>query len=148
MYRLMSLVFIWLTLAGCSSVPLGDPVRSAELKRFEIKQGVGQVYICRGDGHRNGSRLSVDLDGKPVTRLVGSTFFYVEVPPGKHEVAARSHEHDSIIPFSIAAGEQKFFQVWYTEGIIFLWAFVEERDVASGKACVEAGKLIASSNPR
>jgi hypothetical protein len=132
-----------LALVGCSTVPLGDPARSAELKKFEVKQDVGQVYICRGDGHRNESRLSVELDGKPMGRLLGNTFAYREVTPGNHEAVATSHEHDSKIPFSIAAGEQRFFRAWFTAGIIFMWAFLEDLDVATGKACVEAGNLAA-----
>ena len=142
-------VFAVLVLTACSTpVPLGDPARSARLKEFPVKPGVGQVYVCR-DGRDYGKRVrtSIELDGRIIGEVSQSTFLYSEVPPGTHEVVAKSPEHDSRIKFDIAAGEQKFFQTWLSIGAFSLWAIAEEIDAAAGKACVSGGNLAGAPAP-
>lgn len=44
-------------LAGCQTAPLGDPARSAELKKFTTNSALGQVYVCR-DSRMLGAAVS------------------------------------------------------------------------------------------
>ena len=139
-------VFALVLLAACRTpVPLDDPARSAKLKEFSLKPGVGQVYVCR-DGRRYGkrARTAVEIDGQPIGEVSQSTFLYKEVAPGTHELIAKSPEHDSRVTFDIAAGEQKFIQTWLSIGAFSLWAIAEEIDATAGKACVAEGNLAVS----
>lgn len=136
-------------LAGCASVPLADPARNAELKKFAAKSDVGQIYVCRSSS-TFGMAITPDIevDGKIVGPIGRSTYVYLELPPGDHTVVAKTMEHDSKMPFSIAAGEQKFFQTWISMGILSGWGLVDAMSADEGRKCVTEGNLVAMDSKK
>jgi hypothetical protein len=135
-----------LVMSGCASVPMGDPARSAELKKFTPKTDVAQIYVCRNSRTFGmGIRPDIELDGKQVAKIPRSTYIYQEVKPGAHTLVAKTLEHDSKLPFTIAAGEQKFFQTWISVGVFAGWGLIDEIDQAAGKECVTDGELVESA---
>lgn len=138
---------IVLAMTGCASVPMGDPARSAELKKFTPKADVAQIYVCRNSRTMGmGIRPDVELDGKPIAIIPRSTYIYQEVKPGNHTLVVKTLEHDSKLPFAIAPGEQKFFQTWISMGFIAGWGIVDEIDQAKGQECVAEGDLVESAS--
>jgi len=136
-----------LAMAGCASVPMGDPARSAELKKFAPKADVAQIYVCRNSRTMGmGIRPDVELNGKQIAIIPRSTYIYQEVKPGNHTLVVKTLEHDSRLPFTIAAGEQKFFQTWISLGFIAGWGIIDEIDPAKGKECVADGELVESAS--
>jgi|GEM_PF-2084584 hypothetical protein len=137
-----------LALAACQSVPLGDPGRSAELKKFVANPNAGQIYVCRDDRFF-GAAISptVELNGKPVARLGRSNYFFAELPPGDHTVVMKTLEHDSKLPFKIAAGQQIYFQTWISFGIIAGRAIIDTYSTEDGKKCVTASDLAGPLEP-
>ena len=143
--ELLTLLFAAALLAGCGSVPLGDPARSAELKKFQAQSDVGQIYVCRSSsGLGLAIKPAIEVDGKVVAYIARSTYIYVEVAPGDHSLVAKTMEHDSKMPFAIAAGEQKFFQTWISPGFLSGWGIVDSMTSAEGKKCVSDGELVAT----
>lgn len=92
-----------------------------------------------------GIRPDVELDGKQVAIIPRSTYLYQEVKPGTHTLVVKTLEHDSKMPFTIAAGEQKFFQTWISMGILAGWGIIDEIDQATGKECVADGELLETA---
>lgn len=92
-----------------------------------------------------GIRPDVELDGKQIAIIPRSTYFYQEIQPGTHTIVVKTLEHDSKMPFTIAAGEQKFFQTWISMGILSGWGIIDEIDPTAGKECVTAGELLETA---
>lgn len=132
--------------AGCSSVPLADASQSANVKSFQTKAEVGQIYVCRSSTFFGAAiKPTIELDGKALSDIGRGTFLYAELPAGDHLLVTKTLEHDSKLPFSIAAGEQKFFQVWISMGVLAGWGIVDAMPTAEGKKCVSEGDLVAST---
>ena len=130
-------------LTGCGSVKLADPARSNELKQFAPNKGVGQVYVCRTSTFFGAAvRPTIEIDGKPVATIGRSTFGYTELPAGDHIIVAKTLEHDSKMPFTIAAGEQKFFQTWISMGVLAGWGLIDAFSTEDGKKCVTEAELV------
>lgn len=141
--RAMLIAGVMLAASGCASVQMGDPVRNTELKKFESKPDIGQIYVCRGGNMMGvGIRPDIILDGKPMATIARSTYAYQEVKPGTHTLVAKTLEHDSRMSFTIAAGEQKFFQTWISMGVLSGWGIIDEIDRGKGKECVAGGDLV------
>lgn len=139
-------VMATLFLAGCASVQLGDPARSAAIKKFEKSGENAQIYVCR-DSRTFGMaiRPDIELDGKIIATVARSTFAYAEVMPGNHTLVAKSMEHDSKVSFTVKPGEQRFFQTWISMGILSGWGLIEEVDQAKGQSCVTDGELVEAA---
>lgn len=130
-------------LSGCASIQLGDPARSAEIKKFQPKTEVGQVYVCRNSTTFGlAIRPDIEIDNKPIATVARSTYAYAEVAPGSHTIVAKTLEHDSKMPFTIAAGEQRFFQTWISVGIFAGWGIIDEIKETDGRSCVTDGELV------
>lgn len=72
---------------------------------------MGQIYVCRTSTFFGAAiRPAIEVDGKIVGNVGRNTYSYTEVAPGEHLVVAKTPEHDSKFPLTIAAGEQKFLQ--------------------------------------
>ena len=141
-----SLYAVGISLYGCASVPMGDPLRSAEIKKFEPNTEIAQIYVCRNSKTFGmGIRPDVVLDGVQLAIIPRSTFIYQELTPGNHTIVAKTLEHDSKFPFMIAAGEKKFFQVWISFGVFAGWGLIDEIDQVKGRECVTAGELVDSA---
>lgn len=131
---------------GCANVPMGDPARSAEIKKFALKNGTAQIYVCRTSGLTGrGIRPDVELDGKQLAIVPRGTYIYQEVQPGTHSLVSKTLEHDSKITFTIAAGEQKFFETWISMGFLTGWAIIDEIDDAAGRNCVANNELLETA---
>lgn len=134
-----------LSITGCATVPMGDPVRSAELKKFATKTDMAQIYICRDSrAFGMGIRPDVQLNGKQIAIIPRSAYIYQEVDPGSHTLVVKTLEHDSKLPFTVAAGEQRYFQTWISVGFIAGWGIIDEIDEVKGRACVVDGELVES----
>ena len=132
--------------SGCASIKLGDPVKGEEIKKFDRMSDKAQIYVCR-DSRTFGLaiRPDIQLDGKDIGTVARSTFAYAEVPPGNHTLVAKTLEHDSKLPVSVMAGEQRFFQTWISVGVFAGWGLIDEIDAAKGKACVTEGEFVEAA---
>jgi len=130
-------------LTGCGTVKLADPARSSELKQFTPSKAMGQVYVCRnGTFFGAAIRPTIEIDGQNVGTVGRNNFSYTEVAPGSHTVVAKTPEHDSKMEFTIAAGEQKFFQTWISMGVFAGWGLIDAYATEEGRKCVQEAELV------
>jgi hypothetical protein len=112
-------------------------------KKFEKKIDVAQIYVCRkGNVMGIGIRPRVELDTKPLATIAANTYAYAELQPGKHTMIAKTPEHDSVMDFTVTAGQQMFFQTWIVPGVFAGRGVIDEIRAEDGKACVTNGELV------
>ncbi|HEX8884652.1 MAG TPA: DUF2846 domain-containing protein [Noviherbaspirillum sp.] len=97
------------SLIGCASVPMGDVKRDTELKSFTAKPAVAGIYIYRNETLGSAVRMGLEVDGKPIGQSAAKTYFYKEVPPGKHTVTSTAENKDSLEIETVAG---KLYYVW------------------------------------
>lgn len=136
-------------LSACGTVRLADPARGEQLKQFTPSPSAGQVYVCRNSTFFGaGVKPAIEVDGKIIGNVGRNNFAYIELPPGEHVVVAKTLEHDSKMPFTIAAGQQKFFQTWISMGIVVSgWGLIDDFSTEDGKKCVKEASLVEAEAP-
>ncbi len=110
MFRWLIVVFLSLWLASCASVPMESPQKDQQLKSFSAPQGKAGLYMYRPYAYV-GSGVSNDLliDGDKVGELAINTYLYIEVPPGRHVIAAEYQgAYGSSIPVDAVGGQLYF----------------------------------------
>ena len=119
MFRRLTSVALILGLVGCVTVPMGDPKQDAALKAFSTKPNVAGVYIYRNESMGGGVGMDVEVDGKPLGQTAANTYFYTEVPPGKHTVTSKAENTDNLEVDTVAG---KLYYVWQEVKMGFLYA--------------------------
>ena len=91
-----------LALAGCASLPRGDPQTDAALKQFAAKPDVASLYVyC--DEYMGLAISNVAIDGEPLGQLGTYTYLHAALPPGHHSVTSTVNNVDSV-ELDVAAG--------------------------------------------
>lgn len=109
MKKILFAAVIVLGLAGCASVPMGDPKQDAALKTFSIPADKAGVYIYRNETMGAAVKMDVELDGQAIGQTVANTYLYKEVSPGKHSINSRA-ENTDFIEFEAKPGALSY--VW------------------------------------
>ncbi|BFG81415.1 DUF2846 domain-containing protein [Paraburkholderia terrae] len=129
-----------LALAGCASVPMGDPQRDATLKTFSAPQDKAAVYVYRNESIGGAVKMDVSLDGKPIGKTAAKTYLYEEVAPGHHQLLSEA-ENNSTLDIDVVAG--KAYYVWQEVkmGIMYARNKLQLVDDQTGQAGVKESKL-------
>lgn len=143
MLRILASMILTLTMIGCASVPMGDPKQDASLKTFNPKPDVAGIYIYRNESMGAAVRMDVEIDGQPIGQTAAHTYFYKELPPGKHIVTSKAENSDTI-EFDTVAG--KLYFIWQEVKMGLLYARTKLHLVSEeeGKKGVLDSKLAAS----
>jgi len=96
-------------LAGCASVPMGDPARDVALKEFSPPKDKAAIYVYRNENFGGAIKMPVLLDGKFLGDTGAKTYLYTEVSPGPHQLISKT-ENDSTLKLETLAG--KIYYVW------------------------------------
>jgi len=103
------MVVLALIVSGCASVPMADPARDVELKKFQAKPDKAGLYVFRNETFGAAIKMTVLLDGKLLGDTASKIFLYADVEPGSHRLTSKT-ENDSILDFTAVAG--KLYYVW------------------------------------
>ncbi|MBN3815104.1 DUF2846 domain-containing protein [Paraburkholderia sp. Se-20369] len=138
--KLIPLGVSLLILAGCASVPMGDPQRDAELKTFNAPQEKAAIYVYRNESMGGAVKMPVTLDGKILGDTAAKTYLYSEVEPGRHQLVSKA-ENDSTLDVDTVAG--KIYYVWQEVkmGIMYARNKLQLVDDATGQGGVKESKL-------
>ncbi|MGU7783240.1 DUF2846 domain-containing protein [Burkholderia sp. PU8-34] len=130
----------FLILAGCASVPMGDPQRDAELKTFKTPQEKAAIYVYRNESMGGAIKMPVTLDGKILGDTAAKTYLYSEVEPGRHQLVSKA-ENDSTLDVDTVAG--KIYYVWQEVkmGIMYARSKLQLVDDTTGQDGVKESKL-------
>ncbi|WP_223300225.1 DUF2846 domain-containing protein [Methyloversatilis sp. RAC08] len=109
LYTLTALV-LTLVLGACASVPMGDATRDTTLKTFAPPRAEkAGIYIYRNESMGAAVKMDLQVDGKHIGQTASKTYFFVEVPPGKHTVTSIA-ENTDVLSIDTVAG--KLYYVW------------------------------------
>lgn len=138
--KLIPLGVSLLILAGCASVPMGDPQRDAELKTFSAPQEKAAIYVYRNESMGGAVKMPVTLDGKVLGDTAAKTYLYSEVDPGRHQLVSKA-ENDSTLDVDTVAG--KIYYVWQEVkmGIMYARSKLQLVDDTTGQDGVKESKL-------
>lgn len=112
MNRICALAVLAFTLAlgACASVPMGDASRDTALKTFSPPRAEkAGIYIYRNEGMGAAVKMDLQVDGKHIGQTAAKTYFFVEVPPGRHTLTSMAENSDTL-PIDTVAG--KLYYVW------------------------------------
>ncbi|EJL85581.1 Protein of unknown function (DUF2846) [Herbaspirillum sp. CF444] len=96
MKHIFSCAIVVSSLVGCASVPMGDPQKDAALKTFKAPEGNSGVYIYRNESLGTAIRMDVAIDGEAIGQTAAKTYFYKELPPGKHVITSKTENVDTL----------------------------------------------------
>jgi hypothetical protein len=117
--RLLPLLASVFLLAACASVPMGDQKQDSVNKSFATKPNTAGLYIYRNESFGAAIRMDVEIDGRTVGQTAAKTYFYLDVPPGKHTITSKSENDDSITADMVAG---KLYYVWQEVKMGLLYA--------------------------
>lgn len=96
MLNLVAALLISLSLVGCASVPMGDSNLDAAAKRFQVPPDKAGIFLYRNESMGAAVKMEVIIDGQKIGETAAKTYFYKEVGPGKHTVASKAENTDTI----------------------------------------------------
>jgi hypothetical protein len=97
-------------MAGCESLPRGDPDKDAALKAFTIHPLRSGVFVYRDESKTGSSLTTVQIDNLPFGFCAPGTYLYAQVPIGKHTLSAVADGSVDAIDIQAEPGRQIF--VW------------------------------------
>lgn len=96
MNRALLALVISAALTGCASVPMGDPARDTALKTFQVAPGKAAIYVYRNESMGAAVKMDVLVNGENIGETAANTYLYKEVAPGKHTVASKAENTDTV----------------------------------------------------
>lgn len=96
MFKLVAALTVSLAFVGCASVPMGDPKQDAALKTFQVPAGKAGIYVYRNETMGAAIKMDVLVDGQNIGETAANTYLYREVAPGKHTVASKAENTDTV----------------------------------------------------
>ncbi|WP_372661531.1 DUF2846 domain-containing protein [Hydrogenophaga sp.] len=96
MSKLPTALLVSLSLVGCASVPMGAPHLDAAAKTFQAPADKAGIYVYRNESMGAAVKMDVIIDGQNIGETVAKTYFYKEVAPGKHTVASKAENTDTV----------------------------------------------------
>jgi len=110
MYKkfLLPTLLVSMFFSGCASVPMGDPVRDIELKRFRAPMEKAGVFIYRNEIFGAEVRMDILVDGRDVGSTAARTFVYVELEPGTHLITSKAPSGRDSIELNLTPGSLTF----------------------------------------
>ncbi len=141
-HRMFLLVAI-LALAGCASVPMGDPKRDAELKTFAVAQDKAGIYVYRNESMGGAVKMEVSIDGQLIGQTAAKTYFYKDVTPGKHTVTSTAENTDTL-EVEVKPGTLAYIWQEVKMGLLYARTKLHLVSEAEGKKGVQETSLAAS----
>ena len=129
--------------SGCASVPEASAELDQAAKRFSAPNDRAGLYIYRNETFGAAIKVNVLMDDKYLGETASKTYFYVEVPPGKHTVVSKA-ENESMVSFDAIAG--RLYYVWQEIKMGLFQPRTELKlvDETTGRAGVMESKRIAT----
>jgi hypothetical protein len=132
-----------LALAGCASVPMGDPKRDAELKSFSVAPDKAGIYIYRNESMGGAVKMDVSLDGQIIGQTAAKTYFYKDVVPGKHTISSTAENTDTL-EVEVKPGTLAFIWQEVKMGVLYARTKLHLVSEDEGKKGVQESSLAAS----
>jgi hypothetical protein len=103
-------------LGGCAT----GGIKYAELSAAgpRLQSGLGRIYFYRSSVPVGlAVQPDININGVKVGSAVPNGFFFVDRPPGKYEISAKT-ETEEKVTVTLLAGETKYIQFYLSPGIL------------------------------
>ncbi|MBD3768187.1 MAG: DUF2846 domain-containing protein [Gammaproteobacteria bacterium] len=146
--KLISALFITVSLVGCSSVPMQSEDASNQAKMFSSPdEGKSGVYIYRSGNFGGALKKDIWLDGKCIGESAPNVFFYEEVEGNKeHKISTESEFSPNDLIVYMEAGKNYFIEQFMKLGVFVGGAGLEQVDEEKGKTEVKELGLAVKGN--
>jgi hypothetical protein len=98
-----------LALAGCASVPLAPAAQDQAGKTFAAPSGQARIYLYRNETFGAAIKMPVTFNGASVGQTASKTYFYWDVPAGKHTIASLTENSPTV---EVNAKPNGVYYVW------------------------------------
>ena len=109
MARRLAALAMMLLLAACAATRPAPEGQEEAAKRHAPDPEKAGIYVYRDERFGSDIPMEVMLDGVPVGRTLGHTFFFKEVTPGEHRITS-TYGRDAALELETRAGE--LYYVW------------------------------------
>jgi hypothetical protein len=75
---------------------MADPQVDSSLKSFKVAPDKAGVYVYRNESMGGAVKMDVIIDGQNIGETAAKTYFFKELAPGKHTVASKAENTDTI----------------------------------------------------
>lgn len=140
--KTMIVVLAAAVLAGCASVPMGDPARDAALKTFQVAPDKAGIYVYRTESFGGAVKMDVIIDGQNIGETAAKTYLYKEVAPGRHSVVSKSENTDTL-EVELKPGALAYVWQEVKMGLMFARTKLHRVDESQGRKGVLQTKLAA-----
>lgn len=122
--------------------PPGGPARDAALKTFKAPPSdKAGVYVYRNETMGAAVKMDVIIDGVNVGETAANTYLYRELAPGKHTVASKAENTDTV-ELDLKPGTLTYLWQEVKMGLMFARTKLHLVDEAQGRKGVSETKLI------
>lgn len=150
MKSIMSLAIVTalgLGFSGCTPKMVKASIEQDRLaKKFKTNPENSNIYICRNEFMGSAINMPLTLDGKFIGKTEGSSYFYLTVKPGTHNIQSLTENVQTLL---LNTEKNKNYFIWQ-EVKMGMWAadsklhkVDENHDF--GKKCVLATEMLKSN---
>lgn len=113
------LALVGLGFSGCApKMAKASLELDALAKEFKTNPEKSNIYICRNESFGAAVSMPITLDGKFIGKTDGSSFFYLTVKPGKHNIQSLTENVQTLL---LDTEKNKNYFVWQ-EVKMGMWA--------------------------
>ena len=113
MKKLISLTVVTalgLGFSGCVPKMIKASIEQDKLaKEFKTNSEKSNIYICRNEFMGSAINMPLTLDGKFIGKTEGSSYFYLTVKPGKHNIQSLTENVQTLL---LDTEKNKNYFVW------------------------------------
>lgn len=140
--RLALLSLLVLIPTACAQVPRASQQQEQQAKLFEATPQAGALYIYRQGYHARFWEAQVRLAGSIATLLPAETFLRLETAPGPAELICFTAALPDYHPFSIAAGEVRYFELTVHSGLFSPYCLLQEVPADHAQPLIKAKRMV------
>lgn len=137
----MAALAVTFALVGCASVPMGDAKQDAAAKTFRVAPDKAGIYVFRNESMGAAVKMDVLIDGQNVGETVANSYVFREVAPGRHTVASKAENTDTV-EVDLAPGALAYIWQEVKMGIMFARTKLHLVNEQVGKKGVSDTKLV------
>jgi hypothetical protein len=125
---------------GCATGPTYQE-STAQMRPLAAENG--RIFIYRKTSLGAAVQPEVTVDGEPVGKAKPKGYFYVDLPPGSHEISA-STEAERNLKLTLDAGEEKYVRLEVKMGAFVGHVKPVLVDTAVGREEIQKMKYVGS----
>lgn len=113
--------------------------------RFRPSPSASRIYVYLGGYSLESNVATVMVDSAVIGQLDGGSYLMVEIPPGKHTVAAVTAHHRNELPLDLRPDSSAFIQLHWIKWSWTQQARIELDTTATVRDRIRGGHMVAST---